>query len=514
MLVCDATGALSIAGVMGGAETEVTGKTTNILLEGAAWNFINIRRTARQHNLPSEASFRFSRGVHPALALTGVQRGLQCMAVWSGGVVAPGLVDEYRLKPPVPSISFTAADVKRLLGIDLKPQAIVRLLQSLEFTCRLQASTTGPRAKRGSKMPAADPRITVTPPPHRMDIGAGVTGVADVMEELARLVGFDRIPSTTMADALPPQIGNPAHEWEEHLRDLLVDLGFQEVVSYRLTSVEREARLGVEGDHLRIANPIAPERSVMRRSLLASVLDDLERNVRWSESLAFFELGPVFEPAGRDLPHERRRLALALTGRRAATGWDAADLAQYDFYDLKGRLELMLHGLGLDSASFDPIDSVAYLHPGKAAAITVHAQAVGTFGELHPLTHERYEFGQSPVMVADLDLDLLRRIQPGYGLTPVADFPPILEDIAVIVDDSLPAVRVENLIRESGGPALVNVRLFDLYRGEQIGVGKKSLAYNLTYQAADRTLTDADAAAIRNRIVKRLETELGATLRG
>ena len=153
VLVCDARGALSIAGVMGGAETEVTGKTTNILLEGAAWNFINIRRTARQHNLPSEASFRFSRGVHPALALTGVQRGLQCMAEWSGGVVAPGLVDEYRRKPPVASISFTATDVKRLLGVELKPEAIVHLLESLEFRCRLQASPTRARAKRARRCP-------------------------------------------------------------------------------------------------------------------------------------------------------------------------------------------------------------------------------------------------------------------------------------------------------------------------------------------------------------------------
>ena len=514
VLVCDARGALSIAGVMGGAESEVTDKTTSVMLEGAAWNFINIRRTARQHNLPSEASFRFSRGVHPALALTGVQRGLQCMAEWSGGAVAPGLVDAYRLKPKAPAVSFTAADVKRLLGVELKPAEIVRLLESLEFTCRLPASTRSARTKRGSEVSAAEPLITVIPPPHRMDIGEGIIGVADVMEELARLVGFDRIPSTNMADALPPQIGNPAHEWEEHLRDLLVDLGFQEVVSYRLTSPEREAKLGVEGQHLRIANPIAPERSVMRRSLLASVLDDLERNLRWSESLAFFEVGPIFEPAGKDLPLERRRLALAMTGLRHAAGWDGADTVSYDFYDLKGRIELLLHGLRLDSASFAPVDSVAYLHPGKAAAITVQGQAIGAFGELHPLTHERYDFGPSPVMVADLDLDVLRLMQPVYGLRSVADFPPILEDIAVIVDDSVPAARVEDMIREAGGDALVNVRLFDLYRGEQIGAGKKSLAYSLTYQAADRTLTDSEAAGIRTRVVKRLEKELGAVLRG
>jgi phenylalanyl-tRNA synthetase beta chain len=510
VLVCDEKGPLSIAGVMGGAESEVTGKTTNVLLEGASWNFINIRRTAKAHNLPSEASFRFSRGVHPALALTGVQRGLQCMAQWSGGVVAPGLVDEYPLKPPVSSVSFTAADVKRLLGVDLKPQEIVRLLGALEFACRVQ-TPAGP--KRGAKTVATDPRITVTPPPFRLDIGTGVVGAADVMEELARLVGYDRIPSTNMADALPPQIGNPAYEWDEHLRDLLVALGFQEVVSYRLTAPEREARLGVAGPHLRISNPIAPERSIMRRSLLASVLDDLERNIRWSDSLAFFEIGPVFEPAGSELPREHRHLALAMTGPRDAAAWDGSNSRAYDFYDLKGRIELMLRGLRIESASYSPVDSTPHLHPGKAARISAREQTLGTLGELHPLVQERYDLGQAAVLVAEIDLEILRAIQPEYRLTSVADFPPILEDIAVIVDDSIPAARVENLIREAGGVSLVNVRLFDLYRGEQIGAGKKSLAYSLTYQASDRTLTDSDAAAIRTRVVKRLEQELGATLR-
>jgi phenylalanyl-tRNA synthetase beta chain len=316
-----------------------------------------------------------------------------------------------------------------------------------------------------------------------------------------------------MADALPPQIGNPAHEWNEHLRDLLADLGIQEVVSYRLTSPEREARLGSAGDHLRISNPIAPERSVLRRSLLASVLDDLERNIRLSDSLAFFEIGPVFEPAGNDLPLERQRLALAMTGLRLAAGWDRQDSTAFDFFDLKGRVELLLRGLSIDAASFAPVDSVAYLHPGKAASITVRGQVVGVFGELHPLTHERYEFGESAVLVADMDLEALRRLQPQYTLTAVADFPPVLEDIAVIVDDSVPAAQVEGLIREAGGASLIKVRLFDLYRGDQVGAGKKSLAYSLTYQSVDRTLTDSDAAAIRTRVVKRLEKELGATLR-
>ncbi|MFH1184041.1 MAG: phenylalanine--tRNA ligase subunit beta [Chloroflexota bacterium] len=512
VLVCDEMGPLSIAGVMGGMQSEVTASTKNVLLEGAAWNYINIRRTARQHNLPSEASFRFSRCVHPALALAGVQRGLQYMSLWSGGSVAPGLVDEYRLKPRAASVTFTPADVRRLLGIELRPEEIVRRLRALEFKCKLQ--TPPKRGKGGEKAASPNTRITVTAPPHRLDIGEGIIGLADVMEELARLVGYDRIPSTNMANALPPQIGNPTNEWEERLRDLLSGLGFTEVVSYRLTSPEREAKIGVSGGHLRIANPVAPERSVLRRSLLASVLDDLERNVRWSDSLAFFEIGPVFEPGGNDLPREHRRLALAMTGLRHAAAWDMAEASAYDVYDLKGRLELLLRGLRLSEISFTAAPAVQHLHPGKAAEITAHGRTVGAFGELHPMTRERYDLGQSAVLVAEVDLDALRQIEAPYQIAPVAEFPPVLEDIAIIVDESIPAARVEALIREAGGPALVNVRLFDLYRGEQIGAGKKSLAYGLTYQAADKTLTDGEAAAVRNKVVKRLEQELGATLRG
>ncbi|HEU0296057.1 MAG TPA: phenylalanine--tRNA ligase subunit beta [Anaerolineales bacterium] len=502
VLVCDEKGSLSLAGVMGGVESEVTDQTKNILLEGAAWNFINIRRTAKQHNLPSEASFRFSRGVHPALAEQGVRRGLQYMAEWSGGRVAPDLVDNYPLPPKDSVVDVTTQDVKRLLGIELTVQQISDLLSRLEFSC--EVTSYG---------------LRVTAPPHRMDISEGVVGLADVLEEVARSYGYDNIPTTTMADALPPQVGNPVHEWEEHLRDFLIALGFQEIVSYRMTSVEKEARLVPDGaeplqkqDYVRIANPTTPDKDVLRRSVVASVLESLEKNVRLNESLSFFEIGSIFEPVKNDLPNEPRRLAIAMTGLREATAWDVKDSTQVDFYDLKGRLELLLSGLRLTNISFAETESVQYLHPGKAAEVKVSGRVVGVFGELHPLVKEKYELGDAPVLVADFDLDSLRGIDPTYGITPVPEFPPVYEDIAVIVDESVLAERIESLIRQTGGRTVTNVKLFDVYRGDQIGPGKKSLAYSLTYQA-DKTLTDAEAAAIRTKIVKRLEYELGAKLR-
>jgi phenylalanyl-tRNA synthetase beta chain len=522
VLVCDEKGPLSLAGVMGGADSEVydaskevldatspelkpgekqLGKasvrgvsTANILLEGAAWNFINIRKTAKQHNLPSEASFRFSRGVHPALAEQGVKRGLQLMAEWSGGKIAPGLVDEYPLKPKEAMVTITSKDVKRLLGINLTAEQIAELLTRLEFRCNVENEA-----------------VEVKAPPHRLDIGEGLVGMADVLEEVARSYGYDNIPEARMADALPPQIGNPVYEWEERVRDLLINLGLQEIVSYRLTSPERESRLVSYNEYVTLANPITPDRRVLRRSLLASVLEAVEKNER-AESIAMFELGPIFEPNKMDLPNEHSKLALVMNGERIATAWDVEDSPTFDFYDLKGRIELLLNGLHYTDISYTPSDSTAFLHPGKAAEVRVNGQVVGVFGELHPLIKEKYEVGDAPVIVAEFDLEKLRAINPRYGVVPVSEFPPVYEDIAIIVDESLPAAHVEALIRQTGGKTVTNVRLFDVYRDEKIGAGKKSLAYSLTYQS-DRTMTDAEAAAIRTKIVKRLEHEVGAKLR-
>ena len=504
VLVCDTEGPLSIAGVMGGAESEVSDKTKTILLEGAAWNFINIRRTAREHNLPSEASFRFSRGVHPALAETGVRRGLHLMAEWSGGKIEAGLVDNYPLPPKTTVVEISPRDVKRILGIELSAKEIAALLERLEFKCEITQHAT--------RNTESDSIIRVTTPPYRLDIGEGVIGVADLMEEVARLYGMERIPETRLADPLPPQVGNPSFEWDERVRDLLVRLGLQEVVTYRMTSPEREGRLAAHDEYARVANPITPERNVLRRSLLASVLEVAEKNAR-AESLELFEIGPVFEPVKDDLPRELPRLAIVMTGLRTASAWDVKDSPALDFYDLKGRLELLLAGLGFKDVSYAPTDSVAFLHPGKAAQIIVNGQVVGGFGELHPLTKEKYEVGARPVLVAEFDIAALRALSPAYGIVPVAEFPPVYEDIAVIVDESVAAARVEGLIRQTGGRSVSAVRLFDVYRDEKIGAGKKSLAYSLTYQSPDKTMTDAEAAQIRNRIVKRLEHEVGARLR-
>jgi phenylalanyl-tRNA synthetase beta chain len=503
VLVCDTAGSLSLAGVMGGLESEVTENTRNVLLEGAAWNLVNTRRTLQAQKLSSEAGYRFARGVHPALAEEGVKLGLRRMADWSGGQIAAGLVDAYPAPQHDPLVAITTQDVKKLLGIELSNSEMIRLLTALEFTCRMDGET-----------------ILAQTPSHRLDIGEGLVGKADLMEEIARLYSYNNIPESRLAAELPPQRANPELEMEEKVRDVLASLGLQEVVTYRLTSPEREKRIlppdvmVKQAAYITLKNPIAPERSVMRHSLLASVLEVLEHNIRLRDTLELFEIGQVFLPKeGQTLPDEPRRLVIALSGQRHAPHWSGGETGTLDFFDLKGLLEALTTALHLPAVSYEPASAPSF-HPGKCAALVCNGQALGVFGELHPLVKQQFDFLTAPVIAADLDLEAVLAIAEDTSATrDVPAFPPTLEDIAVVVDEDVPAGKVEALIRQTGGKLLAGVRLFDVFRSEQIGAGKKSLAYSLTYQSYEKTLTPADAAQLRGRIIRRLEQEVGAKLR-
>jgi phenylalanyl-tRNA synthetase beta chain len=502
-LVCDTAGALSIAGVMGGAESEVTETTRSVLLEGANWNYINIRRTMATQKMTSEAGWRFSRGIHPAMAESGVRLGLKRMLEWSGGEISQGLIDEYPLPAKDPLVRISEDDVRRQLGIQLSAQQIADLLSPLEFVCRVEGDC-----------------VIAQTPPIRLDINEGPTGVADLGEEVARMYGYSNIPETRLNAVLPEQRSNELLDKEEQVRNALVELGLQEVVNYRLTTREREAMLFPKGsapatpDYIVLKNPMTSDRVVMRRSLLSSVMDTLEHNIRLRERLALFEIGPVFNPRGEGgLPDEPRRLAIVMSGIRQPPAWDRRSNAMLDFYDLKGMVEAMLEILHVEGAQFKPVESPTF-HPGKTAQLSVGKTVVGVLGELHPLVKENYDFLAAPVQAADFDLDVLASVTPWrYASLPVPEYPPVLEDMAVIVDEAVPAAQVEETIRKAGGRLLSDVRLFDVFRGAQIGEGKKSLAYSLTYQNPERTLTDADAVQIRQRIVRRLDQELGAKLR-
>lgn len=501
VLVCDSAGPLSIAGVMGGAETEVTPETRRVLLEGAAWNPINIRRTLSAQRFSSEAAYRFSRGVHPAMAERGVRRGLRLMARLTGGVVARGLLDQFPLPPSPAVVDLSLDQVERGLGVRLEADEVAGLLRRLEFEVEVRGAS-----------------LRVTAPDHRLDIGQELIGVADVLEEIARIYGYDRIPETLLADSLPPQRGNPQAEAEEAVRDLLAGLGLQEVVTYRITNPEADQRHLPQGHdrqaYVTLANPIASDRTVMRHHLLPSLLEVVVRNARHHPRQALFEIGPVFLAVeGERLPEEGLRLGIALTGARTAAGWQPADLQPMDFFDLKGLLEALNTGLHLPPGSFRAASHPSF-HPGKCAEWLIGARVIGWLGEIHPQVRGRYDLPPTPLAAADLDLRAMLELRPDQlTVAPVPTFPPVLEDLALVVDEDLAADRVAAEIRRGGGDLLADLRLFDLYQGPPIPAGKKSLAYSLTYQASDRTLTDSEIRKIRQGLVAHLAQTLGAELR-
>jgi len=502
ILVTDKAGPLALAGVMGGAETEVRAETKSVLLEGASWNYVNTRRTVSAHTLPSEAAYRFERGVHPEIAPIGVKRCLEWMRKWTGGTVAKGLVDEYPLPQVDTIVTLAPVDVERWLGISLSAKDIADLLKKLEFTVSIK-----------------DDLLDVKTPPHRLDIGEGMIGKADLMEEIARVYGYDKIPETNLADELPLQAGNRDLELEEKVRDKLAGLGLQEIVTYRITSPEADVKALPPGteeerEYLELANPISADKTVMRQEILASMLEVVEKNFRSRDRIALFEIGPVFLPEDEELNiPEVPKLALCLYGSRSHPSWQGAEKDMMDYYDLKGIIEELLADLHIEGVKYLP-EAAPYFHPGKSARIDSDGTLLGHLGEVHPQVKGNYKLPDQPLPAAILDITaLLERVDDLYNVEPVPDQPPVLEDLALVVDDDVPAQDVQTLIQQTGGKTLRDVRLFDVYRGEQLGEGKKSLAYSLVYQHPEKTLTDKEVLAIRNKIVKRLEKEIGAKLR-
>ena len=511
LLITDGQGAVAVAGVMGGLESEVTEATTDVLLESANFHFLNIRRTSRLLGLASDASQRFGRRVDPELTVKAAARAAHLMAELGGGaVVHPTTVvgvigDLYPGRQPRRVIELDPAYVTRILGIEVPTGEIVRILTSLEF-----------RVTPSSSTPSLSTHLLVTVPFHRLD----VTRPVDLVEEVGRIWGYDRFPTTLMRDELPPQRANPRLEGAERVRDILVGCGLDEVITYSLIDIEDEGNLWPQGSqlaphkYLRVRNPLSVERAYLRQTLLPALLHTARQNLRFLDRVAIFEIGAVYLPVeGRTLPDEPRRLSIMMTGPREGRSWLAGqDRAPTNFYGLKGVVESLLARLGLEG-TFEPGEHPAF-HPGRCAQVSVGDSAVGVMGELHPLVREAFDLPAQPVCGLEFDLD---RLLEAWGaprrMAPISVHPPVYEDLAVVVDEDVPAVRVRDLIAQTGAPLMRAVGLFDVYRGEQVGAGRKSLAYRLTYQADDRTLTDREVSKVRAKIVRRLERETGATLR-
>jgi phenylalanyl-tRNA synthetase beta chain len=428
----------------------------------------------------------------------------------ASATVCRGMVDCYPAPLPPQIISLRLSEVRRLLGMDMGADEATRILRALEFQV---------------EQPASD-ELRATVPPHRRDVQAGA---ADLIEDLVRIHGYDLLPATLLADRLPAQHTNVPLVFEERVRDLLVSAGLQEVITYSLTTPEREAPLGLSaGDYVTLLNPINEDRRVMRHSVLAGVLEVVAENLKHTADVRVFELGPVYLPrAGEKLPEEPRRLAIVMTGRRREEFWaDSASgekaAGALDFFDLKGVIEALADDLHLLAVQYRPSEA-PYLHPGRAAELSVgRCGRAGSFGQLHPRVVEKLaqqkefkELSGRVLLVAELDVEVLQQSTPArYTYTAVPPFPPALRDIAVVVEEGVTAAQVAAEIWSGGADMLRGVRLFDLYRGGSIPPGTKSLAFALTYQADDRTLTDKEVDKAHAKIEERLRRVLKAQIRG
>jgi phenylalanyl-tRNA synthetase beta chain len=500
LVIADKERAVAVAGIMGGLDSEVTDGTDTILLESANFNQTAIRLGCGHLQFQSEASIRFDKGLNSELPLVALKRATHLLLEIAGGRAAKGIIDVYPGKSEPKPISLTAREVKRLSGLRLNIDEITAVLKELGFECQKGAS--------GSQ-------VLVSAPYWRSDIECP----ADLVEEVIRIVGYDKVPMTRLSSSLPAQqsklsVEARQSELKDTLCNILTGLGFQEILTYSLVSLEKLqkvwAQLKPEIPPLKVANPMTREQEYLRTSLRAGLLAALAHNRKFEQAgVRLFEIGKVFLPQGKDLPEEREMLCAVLSGARTQLSWRTDD-ESLDFFDAKGVVESLLNQLGL-KASFEHSDDEG-LYPGRAAAVVVEDGRLGILGDVHPKVAQAFELSDTACLI-EIDLEkLLAKVARTGRYQSIPRFPSVSRDIALVVDEPVTYRSVEQTIRSF--PLVRNVTLFDLYRGEQIGEGKKSFAIRIVYQAASRTLTDEEVDRTQKQMLARLGDELGATLRG
>ncbi len=503
LVIDDAEGPTSIAGVMGGARSEVSDATTRVLLEVASWIGPNIHRTSSKLGLRSEASGRFEKGLAPEQAMEAQIVATRLMVELCGANVVGGTIDAgpFAAHPPEPVVlRLRAAKVASILGMPIPRTRQEELLTALGFGVE-----------------EADTGLDVTVPPFRRN---DVSREADLIEEVGRF-DLDQLPAT-----LPKRRGAAGHlSLEARLRrraiDALVGRGAHEVVGWSFTEPGVADRLRLPEDDLRgrrrfvaLENPMSEDHAVLRTTLLGSLLDAARLNVaRGSADLSLVEQGAVYLARdGEPLPYEHRSLGLLLHGRLHPPSWGVAKPRVADFFAAKGLLEALLDTLRVEDWCVEAAGE-PFTHPGRSAQVIVGGENVGWVGELHPLVAQAWDLGEH---VAGFELDLDKVVAHAVAVprfAAISSFPPVRQDLAVVVPEELPAASVLGAVREAGGKLLTGARIFDVYRGEQIGEGRTSLALALTFQAPDRTLTDDDVAPVRDKIVTAL-AQRGGELRG
>ena len=527
LLIADRNGPLAIAGVMGGAASEVGETTGDVIVESAIFDPVSIRRTAFRYALRSEASLRFEKGQESRLARIGADRVAGLIATWAGGAVAAGRIDTAPGEPAPARVGYRPARVNRLLGTNLDAGAQAALLARVGIESE-------PSGTASTLLVASGPTphsVPLTPgeawdaivPSWRRDLLVE----ADIAEEVIRLAGYETVSGKTPDTAMPHVRPNPL-DLRDALRHALAAAGLVEVVTPALVPASQSTALGwpvlaadgvpgecaVDGPLVTVTNPLSERHAVLRRGLVGSLLEVLALNERHGRGdVAIFEVGKGYAKAADGTPAEWWRLAFLLTGAAGPAAWNRPHRS-YDLDDAKGIVELISHVLGLPDVAFVPHTQGTPLHPGRAARATAGTGCAGLVGELHPSILALMDVRAERVLVAELAIAGLAggQLVP-VRVTPIARYGPLERDIALVVPESVAAAAVAETLRAAGSEMLKGIVLFDIYRGTPLGPGEKSLAWRADFAADDRALADEEIDAEVARLVAAAASAHGARLR-
>jgi phenylalanyl-tRNA synthetase beta chain len=510
LLICDVRKPVGLAGVMGGVNSEIVESTMSLLLEAANFNMVSVRTTARAHKLQTDASARFGRGLDPELCAVANARAARLILDLCPRATIRAVQDVYPNPVQRRQISLRTVRVEGLLGMPVEDATMVDVLRRLAFE---------------PVHDGASDTLTVTVPTYRSD----VTVAEDVIEEIARIVGYDQLPATLITGTTPVVERDPMYLAERKARQLLVAAGAYEGRGYVTLSDADIERWGLDENGglahvlrdtplVRLRNAIPAEDNVMRPSILPKLVSAVAENLKHEQSVRLFEIGHVYLGTDPDLlPNEPSTLAIGLAGQRDAFDRfhprPTAD-HQLDYFDAKGMVDTLLEQFGVTDVTWQALPHQS-LHPGRSAELRAWDERIGVVAELLPTLAS--DLGIDGVRVAVAELNLQRVVEIASASArrevKVARFLPVEQDFAVVVSRSIPASNVQRTLEQNAGPLMTGITLFDVFEGEQIGEGNKSLAYRLTFTAPDRALTDAELGKVRKRIEHGVQTQLGGSLR-
>ena len=494
LVIADAEKSVALAGIMGGYDSEITETTCDVLLESAYFNPSSVRATAKALGISTEASYRFERGTDPGVVLAALDRAAQLIAELAGGTVCEGTVDVYPGQQPLTQIQLRPERVNFVLGTMLEAAEMVQIFNRLGF----DVDTTGEVYQ-------------VTVPTFRSD----VTREIDLIEEIARVHGYDNIPTTLPKGDIPVPAPNSKTEVRRCIKHFLLAAGMMEAVNYSFCDPNCFDKIRLNANDplrntLQLRNPLSPEMSVLRTTLTPSLLENAQHNRNHQiDSIALFETGSVFVHDGEE--KEPERVAGVLAGQ-IGEGVYSDPYRPTDFFDIKGLVEGMLEACGVVDWTLQKTD-VPTFHPGRNAEVLMGDKRIGVFGEAHPEVLENYDLPYKAYLF-EFDLEGLADTATfAKRFEPISIYPKVARDLAIVVDKEILSDMPTELIYTTGGDSVDSVRLFDVYEGEQVPEGKKSLAYTITYHSATATLTDKAVNALHDKVVKRLNQELSAELR-